>query len=75
VVHEFAAAKRTASKSSAGHFTASMQTEAFWLVNVPILFAKRDCVMPVLRENSLSVRGYGLRTYEPRQGRNAATVV
>ncbi len=23
----------------------------------------------------LSVRGYGLRTYEPRQGRNAATVV
>jgi hypothetical protein len=29
----------------------------------------------MLRENSLSVRGYGLRTYEPRQGRNAATVV
>jgi hypothetical protein len=28
-----------------------------------------------LRENSLSVRGYGLRTDKSRQGRNAATVV
>lgn len=28
-----------------------------------------------LAVNFGSVRGYGLRTYEPRQGRNAATVV
>jgi hypothetical protein len=50
VVHEFAAAKKTTSKTNAGHFTASMQSEAFWLVNAPILFAKRDCMMPMLRE-------------------------
>jgi hypothetical protein len=29
----------------------------------------------ILRESFSSVRGYGLRAYEPRQGRNAATVV
>jgi hypothetical protein len=29
----------------------------------------------LVRENFYSVRGYGLRTYKPRQGRNAATVV
>jgi hypothetical protein len=33
------------------------------------------CRMSILRRNFCSVRGYGLRTYEPRQGRNAATVV
>jgi len=33
------------------------------------------CTMPMLKRHSLSVRGYGLRTYETRQGRNAATVV
>jgi hypothetical protein len=33
------------------------------------------CITPVLEENLISVRGYGLRTYESRQGRNAATVV
>jgi hypothetical protein len=37
-------------------------------------FAKRDCMMSMLRENLRSVRGYGLRTCEPRQGRNAAAV-
>ena len=40
----------------------------------------RDDEMPIARAGSFakpfrSVRGYGLRTYEPRQGRNAATVV
>ena len=46
-------------------------------LSMPRLFPEggRGCMMPMLRENSLSVRGYGLRTYEPRQGRNAATVV
>jgi len=39
------------------------------------MFRKRDCAMSILRRNFLSVRGYGLRTDEPRQGRNAATVV
>jgi hypothetical protein len=33
------------------------------------------CAMPMLEQNLTSVRGYGLRTYESRQGRNAATVV
>ena len=33
------------------------------------------CIMSDLRETFASVRGYGLRAYEPRQGRNAATVV
>jgi hypothetical protein len=36
---------------------------------------RQGCAMPILRGNSLSVRGYGLRTYKSRQGRNAATVV
>ena len=35
----------------------------------------RACAMPMFEENSTSVRGYGLRTYKSRQGRNAATVV
>ena len=34
-----------------------------------------NCAISILRETFLSVRGYGLRAYEPRQGRNAATVV
>jgi hypothetical protein len=33
------------------------------------------CTTPRFDERFLSVRGYGLRAYEPRQGRNAATVV
>src|SRR5205085_12371476 len=33
------------------------------------------CRMVILHESFSSVRGYGLRAYEPRQGRNAATVV
>lgn len=32
------------------------------------------CALAVVRGNFVSVRDYGLRTYEPRQGRNAATV-
>src|SRR4030095_154393 len=32
--------KRAKSKSSAGHFTAAMQTNASWLFNSPILFCK-----------------------------------
>ncbi|MEY2483468.1 MAG: hypothetical protein QOK24_1996 [Verrucomicrobiota bacterium] len=36
---------------------------------------KADCAAAKFREQFLSVRGYGLRTYEPRQSRNAATVV
>src|SRR5436309_12434155 len=35
----------------------------------------RSCALRFLREDLLSVRGYGLRTYKSRQGRNAATVV
>ena len=35
----------------------------------------RELRMSMVRGNLLSVRGYGLRTYESRQGRNAATVV
>jgi len=35
---------------------------------------KLDCTMSILRGTSFSVRGYGLRTDETRQGRNAATV-
>jgi hypothetical protein len=35
----------------------------------------RSCALRFLREGLLSVRGYGLGTYKPRQGRNAATVV
>jgi hypothetical protein len=35
----------------------------------------QGCTMPMLEQNLTSVRGYGLRTYESRQGRNAATVV
>ena len=34
-----------------------------------------SCALSLLRESFLSVRGYGLRTYKSRQGRNAATVV
>ena len=35
----------------------------------------QHCNRGDLRETFASVRGYGLRAYEPRQGRNAATVV
>jgi hypothetical protein len=40
-----------------------------------LLVVIQRCKTPYLRESFLSVRGYGLRAYEPRQGRNAATVV
>jgi hypothetical protein len=40
-----------------------------------LCFVISRCAMSILRRNFLSVRGYGLRTDEPRQGRNAATVV
>jgi len=45
------------------------------LVNARDSFTKVHCMMSILLENVLSVRGYGLRAYKPRQGRNAATVV
>jgi hypothetical protein len=51
-----------------------MQTEAAAHVNAPVL-VKLDCMIQLLRGNLLSVRGYGLRTGKPRQGRNAATAV
>jgi hypothetical protein len=35
----------------------------------------QHCNSGYLHETFASVRGYGLRAYEPRQGRNAATVV
>ena len=41
----------------------------------PLGMTVRICAWSILRRIFLSVRGYGLRTYEPRQGRNAATVV
>jgi hypothetical protein len=53
-----------------------MQTEGLWVVNAsdfPIY--KMRLHDPDLAGDSFSVRGYGWRTYEPRQGRNAATVV
>jgi len=82
-VQELAKPQTAINKSNASHFTASMQTEAWWLVNTPILresaarehFRVRGCTLQLLRENLVSVRGYGLRTYKSRQGRNAATVV
>jgi hypothetical protein len=40
-----------------------------------LLSAKADCMMSILRGWFGSVRSCGLRTNEPRQGRNAATVV
>ena len=71
VVQESIAAKRKISISDANHFTAWMQTKASQLVNVLAI----GCATPMFDGNSTSVRGYGLRTYESRQGRNAATVV
>ena len=45
----------------------------------PFYYRARRCVfelrVSLVRGNFSSVRGYGLRTYKPRQGRNAATVV
>jgi hypothetical protein len=54
---------------------ALMETEMLQLINGRDSFTKVHCTMSILLENMLSVRGYGLRTYKPRQGRNAATVV
>jgi hypothetical protein len=62
-----------------------MQTEAQRPVNALIPYRHEHtmaltpcCVfelrISLVRGNFPSVRGYGLRTYEPRQGRNAATV-
>ena len=53
----------------------SMQTEVLQLANARDFLTKVHCTMSILLENVLSVRGYGLRAYKPRQGRNAATVV
>ena len=63
-----------------------MQTEAQRIVNALILSrhdhtlaAVRGCVfelrISLVQGDFPSVRGYGLRTYKSRQGRNAATVV
>jgi len=53
-----------------------METEGRWIVNASdFLIYKMRLHDPDLAGNSFSVRGYGLRTYKPRQGRNAATVV
>ena len=62
-----------------------MQTEAQCTVNALILYREHTmapicgCVfelrIALVRGNFSSVRDYGLRTYESRQGRNAATVV
>ena len=46
----------------------------------PFYYRARRCVffelrVSLVRGNFPSVRGYGLKTYKPRQGRNAATVV
>jgi len=57
------------------HFMALMQTEVLQLVNARDSFTKVHCMMSIFEKNLLSVRGYGLRAYKPRQGRNAATVV
>ena len=54
---------------------ALMQTEMLQLVNARDSFTKVHCMMSIFEKNLLSVRGYGLRAYKPRQGRNAATVV
>jgi hypothetical protein len=63
------------SKSKTSHFMVSMQTEVLQLANARDFLTKVHCTMSILLENVLSVRGYGLRAYKPRQGRNAATVV
>jgi len=64
-----------------------MQTEVQHIVNVLTCFTQQEDTMgpislrvfelriALARGNFPSVRGYGLRTYKPRQGRNAATVV
>ena len=63
-----------------------MQTEAQRTVNALILYRHEHTMAPtwrcvfelrisLVRGNFPSVRGYGLRTYKSRQGRNAATVV
>ena len=63
-----------------------MQTEAQRSVNALILYRYERTIAPtwrcvfelrisLARGNFSSVRGYGLRTYKSRQGRNAATVV
>ena len=58
-------------KQAKTNFTLAMQTKAAPAVND----AKADCASANFREQFVSVRDYGLRTYEPRQSRNAATVV
>jgi hypothetical protein len=85
-VQDVAATKTKTSKRNASHFTRSMQTEAQRTVNALILYRHEHTIAPTLgcvfklrislvRGNFSSVRGYGLRTYKSRQGRNAATVV
>ena len=45
------------------------------LVSTHAPLKKNDCALGRFAGNFASVRGYGLRAYESRQGRNAATVV
>jgi hypothetical protein len=63
-----------------------MQTEAQGTVNALMRLPTRvhnntdlalrfELRISLVRGNFPSVRGYGLRTYKSRQGRNAATVV
>ncbi len=68
--------RSSAHNSNANDFMRAMQPEARACQPAAHLrFSKLDCTMSILREFFFSVRGYGWRTYEPRQGRNAATVV
>ena len=85
VVQDVAATKIETSKRNENDFTRSMQTEAQRTVNTLMRCATHTralmgrCVfelrISLVRGNFTSVRGYGLRTYKSRQGRNAATVV
>src|SRR5439155_16422605 len=46
-----------------------------FVISISSHLPRSCCTIMILREGFSSVRGYGLRAYEPRQGRNAATVV
>ena len=68
-------------RQRASHFTPAMQSNAAGAVNAEtgesdiVSLSRCCCTMMILNESFASVRGYGLRAYEPRQSRNAATVV
>jgi uncharacterized protein YfdQ (DUF2303 family) len=85
-VQDVAATRTKTSKRNMSNFTRSMQTEVQRSANALIPWRHEHTMAPTLgfafklrislaRGNFSSVRGYGLRTYKPRQGRNAATVV